>query len=157
MHFKISKNWCTKFYEKFANLIKLSISELSIYQRQNVPYIYPKNKWFLNGQKKVAMTGIFGQYQIFFSFSIKRTLWKCSCCLVLLFAFWRLFRQATVSGGFLSLSNKGKPTIKTVLNTCPNTYISLRQDLHKTCQFLAKNCARLVVSWPRLDSRLAKT
>ena len=83
-------------------------------------------------------------------FSLSSDLCRSSHFVLCLFLhFVDLLRQATASTGLLSLPNKSKPTIKTVLKTWPKTFevlgktctrlSILGQDLLKTFQVLANS------------------
>ena len=117
------------FISKLAKIGKNFFTRIDLPRNQIVFQLAEKfsHDWHLSATSEV------------YSSSIKWTLWKCSCCLVLLFELWRIFKQATVSVGLhQSLTNENKPTKK---------LCSIRDP-------------RLVKSRPRLAQdllRLAKT
>ena len=137
MHIKIRKNWLKIFYEKFAHLIMLFL----IWACTN--FKCPIYLLLFNGKNLTLSDCYLWAISDFFPFSIKWTLWKFSCCLVLLFHFGEAFRQATLSGGLLLLfANESKTTIKVVRNKWSQTcqpwprptqdFSRVDQDLLKT-------------------------
>ena len=132
INFKNRKEWLNFFKEK---VIWPSYFLIEHKPNSNVPFVQHE-RFFSMGSRKWPWL-LFSDDFSFFSFSINWVFWQCLCYLAF-FYFRKIFRQATLVGNLLPLfPYEYKTTTKTVPNFC------------------FKNCARLVKSWPTLDSRLA--